>query len=100
MNVKPVININNEGKAETYGKPLTEKSSIKMAMRQVDQKAKGRKVWGYAISHANNPSTANWYAGQMEEKFGLKPRFVNDASPVLGCNTGPGVVALSIMFED
>ncbi|MBE0638853.1 MAG: DegV family EDD domain-containing protein [Bacteroidales bacterium] len=99
LNVKPIITVNNEGKSELFGKPFTEKSSMKMAMKMVDTKLSKNKLWGYAISHANNPDTAEWFTKEMLQRTGMSPRFINDASPVLGVNTGPGVVALSLMFE-
>lgn len=99
LNVKPIIIVNDEGKTEPHGKPFTEKGSMKMAMRMVDKKIKNKSLWGYSISHANNLKTAQWFAEQMELRTGMKPRFINDASPVLGVNTGPGVVALSVLFE-
>lgn len=99
LNVKPIIIVNDEGKTEPHGKPFTEKGSMKMAMRMVDKKIKNKSLWGYSISHANNIKTAQWFAEQMELRTGMKPRFINDASPVLGVNTGPGVVALSVLFE-
>lgn len=99
LKVKPIITVNNEGKTELFGKPFTEKASMKMAMKMVDKKLSQRNLWGYAISHANNLSTAEWYAKEMMDRTGMSPRFMNDASPVLGVNTGPGVVALSLMFE-
>ncbi|NCC72152.1 MAG: DegV family EDD domain-containing protein [Sphingobacteriia bacterium] len=99
LNVKPIVIVNDEGKSELFGKPLTEKASMKMVMKMVDRKLISNKIWGYAITHANNSKTAEWYAKEMEKRTGLQPRFVNYGSPVLGVNTGPGVVALSLMFE-
>ena len=55
-------------------------------------------VWGYSISHADNQEAADWYAGQMEAITGKRPVFINQASPVLATNAGPGVVALSVML--
>jgi uncharacterized protein len=99
LRLKPIIIVNDQGKTELFGKPLTEKSSMKMAMKLVDKKLKNKKLWGYAISHANNMKTAEWYAGEMEKRTELKPKFINDGSPVLGVHVGPGVVTLSLMFE-
>lgn len=98
LNLKPIVILNSEGKTELVGKPFTEKSSMKMAMKMVDRKLKGRKLWGYSISHANNIKSANWYAKQMKQRTGMDPKFINDASPVLGANVGVGVVALSLMY--
>jgi fatty acid-binding protein DegV len=35
----------------------------------------------------------------METLTGKKPIFINEASPVLVTNAGPGVVALSVMLR-
>jgi hypothetical protein len=99
LNVKPIIILDSEGKSELIGKPFTEKSSMKMAMKMVDRKLKNRELWGYAITHADSLKSANWYAEQMEQRTGMKPKFMNAASPVLGVNVGQGVVALSLMFK-
>jgi len=100
LNLKPIVTVNNEGRTEAFGKPFTEKGSMELVIAKARSLAAGRKIWGYSISHARNLSTANWYADQMRQICGLEPEFINDASPVLGVNAGPGVVALSIMFED
>ncbi|MHC1774033.1 MAG: DegV family protein [Lentimicrobium sp.] len=100
LNLKPIVTVNDEGRTEAFGKPFTEKGSMELILSKVKNMAAERKIWGYSISHARNISTANWFAEKMKEISGLDPEFVNDASPVLGVNVGPGVVALSIMFED
>lgn len=98
--IKPVITVNSEGKTQPIGKPRSEKASMKLTMKLVEKKINKRKLWGYAISHADNEGTAKWYAEQMKELTGgMEPRFINYGSPVLGVNTGPGVVTLSMMFE-
>lgn len=99
LGIKPVVEVLNHGKTNVFGKPLTEKASMKLVMKEMTRFIEGRKVWGYAISHAMNEEGAQWYAEQMEAITGMKPRFVAQASPVLVANVGPGVVALSIMLE-
>jgi len=99
LNVKPIVIVNDEGKTELTGKPLSEKASMKMVLKMVDSKLKDRELWGYAISHARNLKTAQWYAEQMKQRTGMEPLFISDASPVLGVNVGAGVVALSLMYR-
>lgn len=99
LGIKPVVEVLNIGKTSVFGKPLTEKASMKLVMKEMARFIKGKNVWGYAISHAMNEEAAQWYAEQMEALTGLKPRFVAQASPVLVANVGPGVVALSVMLE-
>lgn len=100
LNLKPIVTVNDEGRTDTFGKPFTEKGSRYLVMENVKKMVSKRRVWGYSISHAKNISSANWYREQMMHLTGKEPAFINDASPVLGVNVGPGVVALSIMFED
>ncbi len=99
LGVQPIVVVNKDGKTELFGKPKSPKQSMKMIMDEVTKIIEGKKVWGYAISHANNLEGANIMAGQMEILTGLKPEFISGASPVLGTHTGPGVVAFSFMFE-
>jgi len=99
MNVKPVVIVNNEGGTETYGKPLSEKKSMKMIMKRLEKHLAGKKIWGYAITHANNPETARWYADQIEQLTGKKPEYIRPGSPVLVTNVGIGVVAVSVMLD-
>jgi DegV family protein with EDD domain len=99
LGVNPIISVNNDGKAYTYGKAFSEKGSMKLLMNDATALVEKGKIWGYSISHIRNPETANWYASQMETLTGKKPVFINDCSPVLGVHGGPGTVVLSIMEE-
>lgn len=99
LGVRPIISVDNDGKAYTYGKAYSEKGSMKLLMNEAKRLVEKGKIWGYSISHINNPETAAWYATQMEELTEKKPRFINNCSPVLGVHGGPGTVVLSIMEE-
>jgi hypothetical protein len=99
LGVNPIISVNNEGKATTFGKAYSEKGSMKLLMKEASKLLEKGKIWGYSISHIQNPETAGWYASQMETLTGKQPLFINDCSPVLGVHGGPGTVVLSIMEE-
>jgi len=99
LGVRPIISVNNEGKAITFGKTYSEKGSMKLLMDEAKRIIGKGPVWGYSISHIRNLETAQVYASQMEALTGKKPLFINDCSPVLGVHGGPGTVTLSIMEE-
>jgi len=99
LGIKPVVEVKNHGKTEAFGKPFTEKASMKLVMNEMTRFVGSNKVWGYAISHADNQQGADWYAEQMEKLTGKKAVFVQQASPVLVTNVGPGVIAVSVMLE-
>ena len=99
LGVRPIISVDNDGKAFTYGKAYSEKGSMEFLIKEASRLVAQGKIWGYAISHINNMETAQWYAAKMETLTTQKPLFINDCSPVLGVHGGPGTVVLSIMQE-
>jgi len=99
LNLKPIVTMNKEGRTETFGKPITMKQSRKLVLNDLKDYIKGKKIWGYAISHAQNHDVAAFFAEKLEELTGKKPEFVMNASPVLVTHVGNGVVAVSIMLD-
>jgi uncharacterized protein len=99
LDLKPVIAIDDEGKSYLFSKSFTQKGSMKNSLKSIKKLLHNQKIWEYAITHANNQSGADWYAREIELLTGKKPVFVDNASPALVANTGPGVVAVSMMLE-
>jgi DegV family protein with EDD domain len=99
LGVQPLVKVNADGKTELFGKPRSTKQSMRMVVDETIKLIDGKKIWGYAIAHANNPQAANYYASEMEEITGLKPRFTNSVSPVLGAHVGPGVSGLAVLLQ-
>jgi len=99
LDLKPVIKLDQEGKAVLAQKSFTKRGAMDKTMKDITRTISGKDIWEYAISHAGNPEAAFWFATEMEKLTGRKPLFVDHASPVLAANTGAGVVAVSIMLE-
>jgi len=58
-----------------------------------------KKVWRYAIVHAQNLPRAEAYAKKLEESLGRPPAYIMEVSPVIGVHNGIGVVGVALMFE-
>ncbi len=99
LGLKPILEVNNDGYVQSFGKPFTVKQSQQIVMKEMAQFIEGKDVWGYSISHAKNGEGAQWYAGQLEAMTGKKAEFIQHASPALVANVGPGVVAVSVMLK-
>jgi DegV family protein with EDD domain len=99
LGVQPIVTVNQEGKAELFGKPTSTRQAMRMVIDNAARFMDGKELWGYSISHAMNPDGASWYAREMESITGQKPKFINAASPVLGAHVGPGVVGLGILLR-
>jgi fatty acid-binding protein DegV len=99
LDLKPIISLNSEGKSVLLDKSFSEKGCMKKLVKNVSRIIRDGKVWEYAITHANNSASANWYAEELEKLTGKKPAFIDHASPAIVANTGPGVVCVSLMME-
>lgn len=99
LSLKPILVLNEQGRIDLFGKPLTAKGSINLVLKEMRTLVKNQKVWGYAISHADNIETAQIYIDEMKAMTGLEPEFVSPATPALAVHAGVGVVAISIMLD-
>ncbi|MEI7489879.1 MAG: DegV family protein [Bacteroidota bacterium] len=99
LDLKPVISLDENGKAVLFSKSLTEKGCISKVVRDFERMLRKNKIWEYAITHASNLETANYLALEMERITGKKPLYLDHASPVLVAHTGPGIVCISYMLE-
>jgi uncharacterized protein len=99
LHLKPLIVLDEEGKAVTVAKSFTRDGNMQKIIGRVERTAAGGRVWNYAIAHAQNPSRAQAYADVLEARLGRPPAFVMDVSPVIGVHVGPGAVGVSLMLE-
>ncbi len=99
MGVQPLVKVNAEGKTELFGKPTSTKQSMRMVVDETVKLINGEKLWGYAIAHANNEKAAKFYASEMEQITGQKPKFISSVSPVIGTHVGPGVSGIAVLLD-
>jgi DAK2 domain fusion protein YloV len=99
LDLKPVITLNKEGKAELKGKSFSEKGCVNKALGEMEKILRKNKVWEYTITHADAPETASIMAERMEQLTGKKPLYLSSASPVLVANVGPGIACISYQLH-
>jgi DegV family protein with EDD domain len=99
LNLKPIITLDEKGRGQTFGKSLGRGRNMKKILRMIGDRAAERKVWRYAIVHAQNPVRAGVYSRKLEEMLGRPPAYIMDVSPVIGAHSGIGVVGVALMFE-
>ncbi len=99
MGVKPIVEVDKNGRVVPFAKTFSQNGSRKRIRNEMKKFMKGKRAWGYAISHANNPESAKWLAKEMEKLTGKKPEFITEATPVLGVHVGPGVFSLAVTLE-
>jgi DegV family protein with EDD domain len=99
LHLKPIITLDENGKGLALGKSFGRRANMKKILRMIKEMAAEKKVWRYAIVHAQNLPRAEAYGRVIEEMLGLPPAYIMDVSPVVGVHNGIGVVGVAIMFE-
>jgi DegV family protein with EDD domain len=99
LNLKPIITVDEKGKGVPFGKSFGRRANMKKILRMIGEMAAEKKIWRYAIVHAQNRPRAEAYAQKLEEMLGLPPAYIMDVSPVIGVHNGIGVVGVAFMFE-
>ncbi|MBE0649369.1 MAG: DegV family EDD domain-containing protein [Bacteroidales bacterium] len=99
LNLKPLLEINQSGLVEEVGKTISMKKSLEMMMSKTAEYIRGKNIWGYSITHANNQENAHWVARKMEVMTGKKPEFIYSVTPVLITHVGIGALSLSILVD-
>jgi DegV family protein with EDD domain len=99
LNIKPIVSLDDEGKATVLGKSFSRRSNMKKILALIRAATAGRPVWNFGIVHAQNVTRARRYADALEACLGKKAAFVTDVSPVVGVHNGIGVVGIGLMFE-
>ena len=99
LNLKPIVSLDADGKAEIEGKSFSRRANMKKILGRVGAAASAGKVRGYAIVHAGVPERAARYAAELTPIIGAPPDYVMDVSPVVGAHNGIGVVGVALMHE-
>jgi hypothetical protein len=99
LNLKPIISLDEEGKATAYGKSFRRKSNMKKIIRELKILNKTQGIWNYAVVHAQDPERAHSYANKLNQEIGKKPAYIVDISPVVGVHNGLGAVAIAVMIQ-
>ena len=99
LNLKPLLEVTQSGVVEEVGKTMSMKKSMELMISKTAEFIRGKNIWGYAITHADNQEAAHWVARKMEVLTGKKPEFIYSATPVLVTHVGIGALSLSILVD-
>lgn len=98
LNLKPIISLDEEGKAIGFGKSFSRNQNMKKIVGMVKKMHDEKNIWNYAIVHAQNRARAEKYAGLLTQELGKSPLYIMDISPAVGVHNGIGVVGVGLIF--
>lgn len=94
LNIKPMIQVSEEGKLDTVGKIRGRKSALRHLVSEMQDTA-DIDTWEYVfISHGDCLEDAIRVKEMVEEAYPKAKVTISYVGPVIGAHTGPGVVAL------
>ncbi len=99
LNLKPIVSLDKEGKAEVYGKSFSRRGNMRKIVAMISAELKHKKLWEYAIVHADARDRAEKYAEILSAVTGRKPAYIMSLSPVVGVHNGEGTVAVGVSYD-
>ncbi len=99
LNLKPIVSLDREGKAIAYGKSFSRSSNMRKITQIIQKEIATKRVWEYAIVHADAEARATRYAEMLTEIIGKKPAYIMPLSPVVGVHNGNGAVGIGVSYD-
>ena len=96
LNIKPIINVSDEGKLVSVGKARGRKAAIETIAKKVADATDKDMVF---IGHGDCPEDAEACAKILKEKYGVKNVHIGYVGAVIGAHTGPGVLVTFFLGE-
>ena len=97
LNIKPVLRVDENGKLVSYKKVISRKKSIAEMINIATEKLSDKRY--VMISHAECEKDAQNLAKTLKETFNVEP-IITDLTQVIGCHTGPGLLALFFIGKE
>lgn len=97
LQIKPVLHVDNEGHLINVAKARGRKASIDALAAKVGQLGEGFENETAFISHGDCAEDAQYLAGILKEKYGVKHVHIGYVGAVVGSHAGPGTLALFFM---
>lgn len=99
LGIKPMINMNTEGKLEPAEKVRGRKAALESLVGKVKADAINPENQTVFITHADCEDECGWLKQQIELNTGVKEIITGVMGPVIGAHTGPGTLGLAFLGE-
>ena len=94
LQIKPIIHVDDAGKLDTVDKTRGRKAALDYLVKKAVDTAENPGEQTMFVSHSDCLEDAEYIAGQLKEKCGVKDVKICDIGPVIGSHTGPGCTVL------
>ena len=99
LNLKPIVGLDRDGKAKVTGKSFSRARNMKKILAMISSELEHKKLWEYAIVHAQAQDRAEAYAAALSKITGKPPAYIMPLSPVVGVHNGIGAVGIGVIYD-
>lgn len=101
VGIKPLLHVDNDGHLINIGKARGRKKSLLNIIDMLGERAGGLKdpKEPVFIGHGDCLEDAEFCADEIRKRYGTETILIDYVGPVIGCHTGPGVVAIFTLGE-
>lgn len=102
LNIKPILEINEEGKLVAIDKARGKQKALKRMLDIMEERSNGAnlKVQTIGISHGDSLREAEKFKKIIEERFGPDKFIIDFVGCAIGAHTGPGIITLFFLKKD
>lgn len=100
LDVKPILKLNQEGKIVAADKVKGSKKIQRFFLDTIQQYVEEPEAQTAFVLHASNMDAAVRMKELIEENVKFAGVQIQDVGPVIGCHTGPGVLAIIFMGKE
>ncbi len=100
LNLKPLISLDPEGKGIHYGNACGKRGNLKKILNTSRSLLSEKGIEKYAVVHAHAREGAEDLAERLKEIIKQDPEYIMDISTVIGINSGPGSIAVSMILQE
>ncbi len=99
LSIKPVLHLE-DGKIEPLASIRTKNKAIEHMLDLVLDEMRGKKHVHAGVIHARAADDALYIAGRVRSEAAPEELIVNELTPVIGANVGPGVVGMGYYVQE
>jgi DegV family protein with EDD domain len=100
LKIKPVLNVDPNGRLVPRMKVQGRKHSLKALYEKVEETALNPEKQTVFISHGCSEKDALWLADRLKDKLKVPEVLVSQIGPIVGSHAGPGTVAVFFLDRD
>ena len=100
LNIKPVLDVDEEGKLIPREKVQGRKRALKALVDKMDVHFAKDADAPVFLSHGDCFDDAMLVVNMIKQRFGIEVKIINYITPIIGAHSGPGTVALFFLGKD